>query len=118
MASSDRHRNPYVVGIRGASKDLRDEAAVAAVAVGYPDLSAATVAYWRWLAHYPETDEPRRPQEPAVVARQLLARFADSIAALGSTDPAAANLLLDEAVALRDGIRKKSPPSPRPRPHS
>jgi hypothetical protein len=101
MAGSDRHRNPYVAGIRGATRELRDTANAAAAAVGYPDLSAATVAYWQWLARYPEADEPRRPQEPAVVARQLLVQFADTVSTLGSTDPAAARLLLDEAAALR-----------------
>jgi len=105
MGESDRHRNPYVAGIRGASRELREDAAVAAVAAGYPDLSAATVAYWRWLAHYPDADTPRRPPEPAENARQFLARFAESIATLLSTDPAAARLLLDEAAALRDSAK-------------
>lgn len=101
MADSDRHRNPYVAGIRGASKQLRDDAAAAAEAAGYPDLSAATVAYWRWVARYPGADEPRRPDEPAVVARQLLEQFTHAVSTLRSTDPATASLLLDEAAALR-----------------
>lgn len=108
MAESDRHRNPYVAGIRGASRQLREDAAAAAEAVGHPDLSAATVAYWQWLARYPGAAEPRRPDEPAVVARQLLVQFADAVGALGTSDPAAASLLLDKAAALRESIQGKS----------
>lgn len=107
MADGDRHRNPYVAGIRGATKELRDAANTAAVAVGYPDLSAATVAYWQWLTHHPGAAEPRRPQDPAVVARQLLAQFAAAVGTLGDADPDAAGALLDEAAALRRGIRDK-----------
>jgi hypothetical protein len=100
MADSDRHKNPYVAGIRGASRQLRDDAAAAAEAAGYPDLSAWTVTSWRWLARYPGADEPRRPSEPADVARHLLAQFATAVDELGSTDPAAAGQLLAEAAAL------------------
>ena len=107
MTDGDRHRNPYVAGIRGATKKLRDAANEAAMAVGYPDLSAATVAYWQWLTRRPEAAEPRRPQDPAVVARQLLAQFAEAVGTLGDADPAAAGLLLDEAATLRHEIRGK-----------
>jgi hypothetical protein len=108
MADGDRHKNPYVAGIRGATKKLRDAANTAAMAVGYPDLSAATVAYWQWLTRDPGDAEPRRPQDPAVVARQLFDQFADAVGTLGDADPAAAGALLDEAAALSRGTRDKS----------
>jgi hypothetical protein len=113
MSDGDRHRNPYVAGIRGATRKLRDAANAAAMAVGYPDLSAATVAYWQWLIQDPAAPEPRRPQDPTVVARQLLAQFAEAVGTLGDADPNAASLLLDEAAALkRAGSRRKEVDSP------
>lgn len=102
MADGDRHRNPYVAGIRGATKKLRDAANDAATAAGYPDLSAATVAYWQWLTRAPGAAEPRRPEDPADVARQLLTRFSEAVAALGGTNPGAASQMLAEAAALKD----------------
>ena len=108
MAGSDRHLNPNVIGIRGATKQLGEDARKAAKAAGYPSLSAAGVGWLEWLARYPGAAEPRRPQEPADVARQLLAHFAAVVDAIGSTDPAAAGQLLAEAAALRGGVQDTS----------
>ena len=104
MAAADRHKNALVVGIRGADEDLRDGARAAAVAAGYPDLSAATVAYWCWLTRRAGAASPRRPEAPAVVARQLLAELA---AVLGSAalDPADRSRILAEASSLQAGRR-------------
>ena len=71
MAAADRHKNPLVVGIRGADERLRDEARAAAVAAGYPDLSAATVAYWSWLTRRSGAGSRRSSSQPAMNARRI-----------------------------------------------
>ncbi len=101
MADSDRHRNPFVVGVRNATRQLAEDARAAAVAAGYTDLSAWTVNSWRWLARYPEASEPRRPGDPAVIARQLLRQAAEAIDTLAGTDPDAARQLADDIAELK-----------------
>jgi hypothetical protein len=47
----DRHKNKLIVGVRGATPEIRDAARAAAAATGLSGgLSEATVLYWRWLA--------------------------------------------------------------------
>jgi hypothetical protein len=100
MAAADRHKNPLVVGIRGADERLRDEARAAAVAAGYPDLSAATVAYWSWLTRRSGATSPRRPEAPAAVARQLLAELA-AMLGTGGLDPADRSQILAGVSSLQ-----------------
>lgn len=100
MADPDRHRNPFVVGVRNATRQLADDARAAAAAAGYADLSAWTVDSWRWLARYPQASEPRRPEDPAVIARQLLRQAAAAVATLTETDPDAAAQLADDIAEL------------------
>ena len=108
MAGGDRHRNPLVVGIRGADAGLREEARAAAVAAGYPDLSAATVAYWCWLTRRAGADPPRRPEAPADVARQLLGELAATLAAAGDDGPAVAQQIIAGVAALEADWRARN----------
>jgi hypothetical protein len=100
LADSDRHRDPFVVGVRNAGRQLADDARAAAAAAGYPDLSSWTVSSWRWLARYPGASEPHRPEDPGVIARQLLRQAAAAIDTLAATDPGAAAQLADDIAEL------------------
>lgn len=96
MADGDRHRNKLVVGIRGADEGLKRDALAAAVAAGYKDLSDATVCAWRWLAHRPGAETPRRPEVNEAAAQQLLAGLAEAVGKLAEHDPAAARRVMGD----------------------
>lgn len=65
MANGDRHKNPHVVGVRGASKDLADEVRQRARGAGHGDLSELTVRFWRWYLREEGVTLPRRPPRDA-----------------------------------------------------
>jgi len=65
MANGDRHKNPHVVGVRGASKDLADEVRQRARGAGHGNLSELTVRFWRWYLREEGVTLPQRPPRDA-----------------------------------------------------
>jgi hypothetical protein len=65
MANGDRHKNPHVVGVRGASKDLADEVRQRARGAGHGELSELTVRFWRWYLREEGVTLPQRPPRDA-----------------------------------------------------
>jgi hypothetical protein len=57
----DRHKNPHVVGIRKASKELAEAVRERSLAAGHGDLSEMTVRFWRWYLREEGVTLPQRP---------------------------------------------------------
>lgn len=67
---ADRHRNRLIVGIRGATEALRDEARRKARQNGYTGLSDLTVQFWQWYLGRPGAKLPVPPEKEQDGAKQ------------------------------------------------
>jgi hypothetical protein len=63
MADGDRHKNPHVVGVRGATPDLADAVRERAKDAGHGSLSELTVRFWRWYLRQEGVTLPKRPSK-------------------------------------------------------